>query len=485
MAKLIELTQLSPTMSEGNFVRWTINKGDSVDPGDVIAEVETDKAVMEMEALDSGILLATLTEEGDRLPVGAPMGILGEMGEEISDLLDEAKKKLQKAKEAADGGEDSQAPDDGDAKQDSDQKSQEPKPDPASSASSGKADQESSESTIPFSGRTSSKPSANVRISSPEKPILDAPAQNGLIALPAHRILYKKSKANVRATPLARKIAREKGLDLTLIQPTGRGDTVTEDDVNDFQKMRPTAASAGFNVPPDRKVQLSNMRKVIASRLHDAKNNIPHFYLTVEYNAESMLSLRKSLNQDLAEMAPEGEEAHRFSLNDLITRAVAFSLRRHPVVNSSWREDHVLEHGNIDIGIAVAIDGGLITPYVRNADQVSLIQLSKNAVDLVERARSRKLRPEEFTNGTFTISNLGMFGIKEFSAIINEPEAALLAVGGLEDKPVVKDGQIIIEKTITVTLSCDHRVIDGAEGARFLQTLKGFIENPYTLIVGS
>ena len=477
MAKLIELTQLSPTMSEGNFVRWTISKGDSVDPGDVIAEVETDKAVMEMEALDSGILLATLTEEGDRLPVGAPMGILGEMGEEISELLEKAKKDLQQAKEAP-AGEESGSTEP--AQEKAEPQEEQPQEQPATTGAEG-----SSQAKKESQSRSKARPSADVRISSPEKPILDAPAQNGLIALPAHRILFKKSKANVRATPLARRIAREKNLDLSLIEPTGRGGTVTEDDVNDFQKLRSSVGASGIEPRPDRKVQLSNMRKVIASRLHDAKNNIPHFYLTVEYNAESILALRKSLNDDLSSMAPEGQEAHKFSLNDLITRAVALSLQRHPVVNSSWREDHVLEHGNIDIGIAVAIDGGLITPYVRNADQISLIQLSRSASDLVARARTRKLKPDEFTNGTFTISNLGMFGIKEFSAIINEPEAALLAVGGLVDKPVVKDGEIIIEKTITMTLSCDHRVIDGAEGARFLQTLKGFIENPYILIVGS
>ncbi|MCB1169887.1 MAG: 2-oxo acid dehydrogenase subunit E2 [Leptospiraceae bacterium] len=503
MAKLIELTQLSPTMSEGSFVRWTINKGDSVDPGDVVAEVETDKAVMEMEALDSGILLATLAEEGDKLPVGAPLGILGEMGEEISDLLEQAKKKLKEARQKGD----QESSDTGESSENENQTSStEPASDESRDGTSQKAEQDSSgqrkdgskagqedEASKEESGgssagtsrqKTTTRASANVRVSSPEKPVLDAPAQNGLIALPAHRILYKKSKAGVRATPLARKIAREKGVDLSLIEPTGRGGSITEEDVNRFQK---TAASTGPGIEarPDRKVELSNMRKVIASRLHDAKNNIPHFYLTVEYHADAILNLRKSLNRDLESTTREGEEAHRFSLNDLITRAVALSLARHPVVNSSWRENHVLEHGRIDIGVAVAVEGGLITPYVRHADQISLMQLSKKTADLVSRARSRKLKPEEFTNGTFTISNLGMFGIKEFSAIINEPEAALLAVGGIEEKPAARDGQIIVEKTITMTLSCDHRVVDGAEGARFLQTLKGFIENPHTLIVGS
>ncbi|MCB1138031.1 MAG: 2-oxo acid dehydrogenase subunit E2 [Leptospiraceae bacterium] len=504
MAKLIELTQLSPTMSEGNFVRWTVNKGDSIDPGDVIAEVETDKAVMEMEALDSGILLATLAEEGDKLPVGAPLGVLGEMGEEISDLLEQAKKKLKEARDRGGQGssednetsqsesspstsDQSSGPSQQAAYQDSAQNGAEQSNENSAGKKEGNASRgdTSGAATDETGGRkTSTRPSANVRVSSPEKPVLDAPAQNGLIALPGHRILYKKSKAGVRATPLARKIAREKGVDLSLIEATGRGGSVTEEDVNRFQKSA-ASSGPGIEARPDRKIELSNMRKVIASRLHDAKNNIPHFYLTVEYRADAILNLRESLNRDLQNMVQEGEEAHKFSLNDLITRAVALSLARHPVVNSSWRENHVLEHGRIDIGVAVAVEGGLITPYVRHADQISLMQLSKKTSDLVSRARSRKLKPEEFTNGTFTISNLGMFGIKEFSAIINEPEAALLAVGGIEEKPAAREGQIVIEKTITMTLSCDHRVVDGAEGARFLQTLKGFIENPHTLIVGS
>ena len=495
MANLIELTQLSPTMSAGTFVRWTKQKGDAVEPGDVIAEVETDKAVMEMEALDSGILLATLAEEGDQVPVGAPLGILGEVGEEISEILEKAKKDLEKARQS--GGAEESTSSDGDsasqdgAAQDNQQETSSTSqaqdgggssPDSSSQGKEASQSSGTSSSASPATRSSSGRRAASVKVSSAENPILNAPAQNGLIALPSHQILYKASKQGFRATPLARKVAAENKIDLSVVEPTGRGGTISEDDVRKAMKMRPVAG-AGIEVRPDRKVQLSNMRRVIADRLHDAKNNIPHFYLTVEYNAGALYDLRKNLNADLAAVA--GEESHRFSMNDLITRAVALSLQRHPVVNSSWRNDHVLERGSIDVGIAVAIDGGLITPYVRNADQVSMMQLSKTAADLVERARSRKLKPEEFSNGTFTISNLGMFGIKEFSAIINEPEAALLAVGGLFDKPVVSEGNIIIEKTITMTLSCDHRVIDGAEGARFLQTLKGFIENPYTLIVGS
>ena len=272
------------------------------------------------------------------------MGVLGEMGEEISDILEKAKKDLEQAKNAP-------------AEEDSAGQSQKPsETESSASKSASSGDSGSSESSdSEASGHSQSsgsspsdsdaaktsaakkesqprsklKPSADVRISSPEKPILDAPAQNGLIALPAHRILFKKSKANVRATPLARRIAKEKNLDLSLIEPTGRGGTITEDDVNEFQKTRPTGGG-NLQIKPDRKVELSNMRKVIASRLHDAKNNIPHFYLTVEFNAESILKLRKSLNDDLAAMASEGQEIHKFSLNDLITRAVALSQLKVP-----------------------------------------------------------------------------------------------------------------------------------------------------------
>ena len=225
------------------------------------------------------------------------------------------------------------------------------------------------------------------------------------------------------------------------------------------------------------------MRKVIATRLHDAKNNIPHFYLNLEFDAEPVVKMRAMLNDDLKAAAErKKEKADTVSINDFIVKACSIALARVPEANSSWRGDHILEHGRIDIGIAVSVEGGLITPYVRNADRLSLIEVHSEIKVLAEKARVRKLKPEEFSDGTFTISNLGMFGITSFSAIINEPEAALMAVGGLVEKAIVRNGAIVAGKTITVTLSCDHRVVDGAVGARFLSEFKEIIEHPYTII---
>lgn len=219
------------------------------------------------------------------------------------------------------------------------------------------------------------------------------------------------------------------------------------------------------------------MRRVIASRLSDSKTHIPHYYLTAEFDATALIALREEINQGLA----DGES--KFSINDFIVRGCALSLKRHPVVNSSWRGDHIVQYGRVDVGIAVALDQGLITPYVRNADQLSLRELAARIRELAKRAKDRKLKPEEYSDGTFTVSNLGMFGIRDFAAIINEPEAAIMAVGGISDRATVRDGQVVATKTVTVTLSCDHRVVDGAEGASFLATFKHFMEHPPLLLV--
>jgi pyruvate dehydrogenase E2 component (dihydrolipoamide acetyltransferase) len=223
------------------------------------------------------------------------------------------------------------------------------------------------------------------------------------------------------------------------------------------------------------------MRKIIAQRLSDSKRNIPHFYLTLEFDADPLFEMRQKLNSDLNGVNDKNEL--KISFNDLIVKAASLSLQRHPAVNSSWRGDHIVEYGRIDIGIAVSVEGGLITPYVRNADQLPLSALAGRIRDLSRKARERKLKPEDYTEGTFTISNLGMFGTTEFAAIINEPEAALLAVGGLVEKPVVKKGAVIPGKTMKVTLCCDHRVVDGAEGARFLETFRKLVEHPHSLLV--
>ena len=454
MAIIVELTQLSPTMEEGTLVKWSKKNGDHVEPGDVIAEVETDKAVMEMEAYDEGMFLARLIEEGDRIPIGAPLAILGEVGEDIHVLLEEAKEKLASIK--AGGG-----------------------PAPVATAAPPTAPV-GEEKPAPVAAAASTP--AQVLGEPPAQAMNNLPASRpGAPAAPDRDAAAVRRTGRVKASPLARKIAEDKNLDLGRVKGSGPGGRIVKADV--LAHARGGSARGGVEIErrPDRKVEISGMRRVIAQRLHEAKTNIPHFYLTQEFDARPMAKLRKQLNADLAQENPE--EVVKISYNDLIIKACALSLVKHPVVNSSWGGDHILEHGRVDVGVAVAIEGGLITPYIRNADQQSIISLAGQVHELANRARERKLKPQEYTEGTFTVSNLGMFGVTHFSAIINEPEAALMAIGGLVEKAIVENGELVPGLTMTVTLSCDHRVIDGAEGARFLQTFKNLMEHPFALLV--
>lgn len=425
MGQIIELTQLSPTMKEGTFVKWTKKVSDGISPGDILAEVETDKAVMEMEAYDEGILLVQLVKEGDRLAVGSPVAIIGDAGEDVSDLVEEAKARLK---------------------------------------------------SIEGSGAAET---AEVPPSAPEAPPAPAPVADR--ATPAVSVEAPKGAHGGRifASPLARKFAQENNVDLSRVKGSGPSGRIVKEDIQTYIISQSDTIVA--KARPDRRVELSGMRSIIAKRLTDAKANIPHFYLDLEFDAEPLSELRSRLNEDLASNG--GEETIKISFNDLIVKAVALSLVKHPAVNSSWRGDHIVEYGRVDIGIAVAIDGGLITPCVRNADQLPLLPLAGRIRDLAKKARERKLKPEEYTDGTFTISNLGMFGITRFSAIINEPEAGILAVGGLVEKAVVKNGALVAGKTVSVTLSCDHRVIDGVTGARFLETFRHFVEHPHSLLI--
>ncbi|MCE9596862.1 MAG: 2-oxo acid dehydrogenase subunit E2 [Spirochaetia bacterium] len=449
MAQIIELTQLSPTMTEGTFVKWTKKAGDAVGPGDVMAEVETDKAVMEMESYDDGILLVLLAKEGDRLPVGAPIAIVGAAGEDVHTLIDQAKERLEKIKSGGGSGS-AQAATQSEPAATQAPTAQAPTPQAGPPATS-----------APSTLSTTPEPSAPISTHS-QRP---EPGRHGRII----------------ASPLAKKMAEDKGIDLHRVKGTGPGGRIVKEDV--LAALRGGSSGSAVMRRPDRRVDISQMRRVIASRLHDAKSNIPHFYLTLEFNAIPLVTLREKINHDLASLAGKNDEPFKVTYNDLIVKATALTLGDHPVCNGSWRGDHIMEHGRVDIGIAVAVDGGLITPYVRDADQLQLVALAQKVRELTKKARDRKLKPEEFTDGTFTISNLGMFGISSFSAIINEPEAGLLAVGGLVEKAVVENGTIVPGKTMTVTLSCDHRVIDGAAGAMFLQTFQKYVENPHVLLM--
>ncbi len=438
MAKITEMTQLSPTMSEGLIVKWIKKVGDSIEPGDIIAEVETDKAVMEMEAFDSGTILAIVAEEGKRVKVGLPIAVIGKTSEDGSALAAEAKKKLESVSVATEV----------------------PKP------------------VVVSKKEEAPKPSALE-----QKPVVTPAVTSPQAAKVAP---VSRTSGRMLASPLAKAIALDKGIDITKVNGSGPDGRILKRDILNFVS---TGGSVMSRKPKtssreDQIIEISGMRQVIAKRLHDAKNNIPHFYLNLEFDAEPVFELRKKINSDLKALAEKKkEEPESISINDMITKACSIALVKVPEANSSWRDNHILQHGRIDIGIAVSLDGGLITPYVRGADSLSILEIHNEIKTLADKARKRKLKPEEYTDGTFTISNLGMFGVTNFSAIINEPEGALMAVGALIEKPVVKNGSIVPGKTITVTLSCDHRVVDGAVGARFLSEFKDLIEHPHKLLV--
>lgn len=488
MARILELMQLSPTMKIGTFVRWLKKAGDAVEPDDVVAEIETDKAVMEMAAFDTGVILGTLVEEGEHLPVGAPIAIIGEVGEDISDILAKAKSELESMRQEA-GQESNQT-----VTTATEQKASTITHSEMNLVATSTATQPTQKVEITpivnppaltedsITGAVA-KPNNNaiekltVPISTIDRPIIDEPALNGLISLPPHITLSRSIyRTKYLISPLARRLAEAHGIDISILQPSD-GKRIKSADVEEFIKNRSSSTVAAKPVAADRKVALSGMRRVIAQRLSDSKTHIPHYYLTADFDASAMVRLRQEINAGL------GEHDQKFSVNDFIVRGCALSLKKHTVVNSSWQGDHIVRYGRVDIGIAVALDEGLITPYVRNADQLSLHDLAVQIRSLAKRAKDRKLRPEEYSDGTFTVSNLGMYGIREFSAIINEPEAAIMAVGGIFEKPIVKAGEVVASKSITVTLSCDHRVVDGAEGASFLSTFKHYMEHPALLLV--
>lgn len=507
MARILELMQLSPTMTSGTFVRWLKKPGDAVSPDDAVAEVETDKAVMEMQAFDTGLLLATFVEKGEQIPVGAPIAVVGQMGEEVSDLINEGKKRLAAMREGPAPAASTPAaatsartsPESVMTRAAASAMTAEdliPSLDDTGSVDADTAAAESIHAAHASSHGAMRQPAYDamtgepislksdramenlaVPISTTEHWLIDEPSLNGLISLPAHLSLARSSyRTRHPISPLARRLAEGYRIDVSLIHPAD-GRRVKASDVEDYIKRRSATPGGAEPPPPDRKVEISGMRRVIATRLSESKTHIPHYYLTAEFDATALSNLREEINASLEEGRP------RLSVNDFIVRACALALKKHPVVNSSWRGDHIVSHGRIDVGIAVALDQGLITPYVRNADRLQLGELSTRIREVVKKAKERKLRPEEYTDGTFTVSNLGMYGIREFSAIINEPEAAIMAVGGIFERPGVKDGQIVIRKTITVTLSCDHRVVDGAEGASFLATFSQLMEHPNLLLI--
>lgn len=459
---------LSPTMEEGQIVQWLKNEGDAVAEGDVIAEIETDKATMELVARGSGVLRKQLLGPGASAAVGTVIGVIAGADEDVSALMGGA----------AGGG----SPEAASPVRPADAAA--PKGELETSGSSASRSQSTSERGRPTA--TTGAPAAGVgEEGAAGKPSAAAPARGQQeVAQPAAN--GGDQSGRVKASPLARRLAADAGLDLTAVSGSGPGGRIVKRDV-EAAAGATGAAAAGAATPaaaPMRapaagdmeEIRVSQMRKTIAKRLVESIGPVPTFYLTIEVDMTRTSSMRESLNERLK------DSGAKVSLNDLVIKATAAALRRHPEVNSAWAGDVIRRYHRVDIGVAVAVEDGLITPVVRNADQKGAAEIGAEVRELAGRAREKKLQPDEYTGATFSVSNLGMFGIDEFTAIINPPEAAILAIGRVEEKPVFVNGRVAAQPRMRITMSCDHRVIDGATGAKFLQTLRSYLEEPMMML---
>lgn len=415
MAKEITMPALSPSMTEGTLVKWLKKEGDMVKMGDVIAEVETDKATMDLESFDSGTILKIAVPEGTRVSVNTRIAIVGKAGEKV----DESQFAAQPAAKA-----------------------------PTSTQTTALTPASSAPTTAPTPVAT--------------------PSSNG-------------KESRTKASPLARKVAQEKGVSLLGLTGTGPGGRIVKRDVLSAPAGGGAASIWGSApVAKDQQITLSNMRRTIAKRLLESKTQIPHFYLSVEIDAEPLLKTRASVN---AGLEAAGKKA-KLSVNDFVLKACVEALRKVPAVNASFTGETIQQHGAVHMSFAVAIPDGLITPVIRDAHAKSLITMSGEAKSLGAKAKEMALKPEEFTGGTFTVSNLGMLGIDNFCAIINPPQAAILAVGNVVKKPIVNErDEIVVGQRMAMTLSCDHRVVDGAVAATFLKEVRTFLENPTLLLI--
>jgi pyruvate dehydrogenase E2 component (dihydrolipoamide acetyltransferase) len=463
MATKVYMEALSPTMEEGRLISWLKNEGDDVKEGDVLAEVETDKATMELVARGSGVLRKRLIGDGETSPVGTMIAVIAGADEDVSSLT---------------GGADA-------------------KPSPPPVAGNGEATATDASQAGSAAQDEAEAPQADA--SSAPAPAQDAKTQAATGEAQPSTVSAESAMdgGRVKASPLARKLAAEAGMQIGAVQGSGPGGRIVKRDIEEAVARGGTPAAAQASAAPQpeaaqpqapapvpvstdarfRAHPLTQMRKTIARRLAQSIGPVPTFYLTIEVDMGEAVALRARINERFA------KEGVKTSPNDLVIKAVAVALRRHPFVNAAWTGDAIHLFEQVHIGVAVAIDEGLITPVIRDADLKGISDISREVKELAGRAREKKLKPEEFTGSTFSISNLGMFGIEEFTAIINPPEAAILAVGAITPKVVVDDeGNMAIRQRMRVTLSCDHRVIDGATGAAFLQTLKQYLEDPLLMI---
>lgn len=438
----ILMPALSPTMEQGNLVKWLKKEGDKVKSGDVIAEIETDKATMEVEAVDEGTLGKILVPEGTNdVAVNRPIAILLEEGEDSS-AVDEA-------------------------------------------PSGQKAPSEKAASAPEIrKGESVSAPLAE-------------PPKTTALPVSDRALKTNGSAGKIFVSPLARRIAKERGIDLAALTGSGPHGRIVKKDVENAQpgaSRQAPPAGGGFPLIPDEQIRAlfepgsydviphDGMRRTIATRMQQSKIVVPHYYLAVDFELDALVKMREEMNS----YAPkeDGKPVWRLSINDFMIKALALTLKKHPEANASWTEGGMLRHHNVDIGVAVAIPGGgLITPILRNAQDKSLSQISQEMTELARRAREKKLKPHEYQGGTTAISNLGMYGVKHFTAVVNPPHSTILAVAASEKRAIVKNDQIVMATMMTATISCDHRVLDGANSAELMQTLKGYIEKPIGLVM--
>ena len=422
MAEIIYMPKLSDTMTEGVVADWLKKVGDTVSNGELLAEIETDKATMEFESFYDGTLLYIGVEKGKGAPVNSVLAIIGEKGEDVEAIL-------------------------------------------ASANTNGQAPVAQTEAP---------------KVEAPKVEVAPVPVPTPapVASAPAPVVSHVSNDARVLASPLAKKLAEEKGIDINLVGGTGENGRVVKRDVDHYVPYTPAIKSPAYAAPVGQESftdePISQMRKTIARRLSESKFTAPHFYLNLEINMDNAMAARKEMNAS-------GDV--KISFNDMVVKSVAMALRKHPNVNSSWLGDVIRRNHHIHVGVAVAVEDGLLVPVIRFTDSKGLAQIGEEVRNFAQKAKDKKLQPSDWEGNTFTISNLGMFGIDSFTAIVNPPDACILAIGGIKEVPVVKNGQVVPGNIMKVTLSCDHRVVDGATGAAFLNTFKEYMENPVKMLV--
>ena len=441
MAEIINMPRLSDTMEEGTLAKWFKKVGDSVKEGEILAEIETDKATMEFESFHDGVLLHIGIDEGSTAPVDSIIAVIGSKGEDISSIIKGGSVVEEEPKPVVE---------------------EEPKP----------VVEEEPKPVVEEEPKPVVEEEPKPVVEEEPKPVVEEEPKLDI----KQASLSNESTDRILISPLARKLANEKGIDIKLVKGSGDNGRIIKRDIDSY---KPTNYSQFIQPRPSitessNESQNSTMRKAIAKRLSDSKFSAPHYYLNIECEMDNMISFRKQF---------VNTQNIKISFNDIIAKAVSLSLARHPKVNSRWYDEKIVFYDHVHLGVAVAVEDGLIVPVVKYANSKDLPEINSEIKDFAERAKNKKLTPAEIEGSTFTISNLGMFGIESFTSIINQPNSAILSVGAIIEKPIVKNGDIVVGNTMKLTLACDHRTVDGATGSLFLKTLKEYIENPVSILI--